>query len=81
MISKLYCTKRTYVAVPKKRNKKNQRKNNKKEKWNKQTTTIQTKTATTHNNPRLNHRWSCYQAIALNDQLLGPTLLAHCHHN
>ena len=23
-----------------------------------------------------NHRWSCYQAIALNDQQVGPTSLA-----
>ena len=33
-----------------------------------------TKTATTYNSPCLHHR--CYQAIALNDQQVGPTSLA-----
>ena len=39
-------------------------------------TTKQTKTATTYNSPCLHHRWRCYQAIALNDQQIGPTSLA-----
>ena len=40
------------------------------------TTTKQTKTATTDNSPCLHHKWKCYQAIALNDQQVGPTSLA-----
>ena len=39
-------------------------------------TTKQTETATTYNSPCLHHRWRCYQAIALNDQQIGPTSLA-----
>ena len=34
------------------------------------------KTATTYSSPCLHHRWRCYQAIALNDQQVGPTSLA-----
>ena len=49
---------------------------NKNEKENKQTTTKQTKTATTYSSPCSDHRWRCYQAIALNDQQVGPTSLA-----
>ena len=44
---------------------------NKKEKENKQT-----KTAATYNSLCLHHSWRCYQAIALNDQKVGPTSLA-----
>ena len=40
---------------------------------NKPTTT---KTATAYSSPCLHHRWRCYQAIALNDQQVGPTSLA-----
>ena len=43
---------------------------------NKPTTTKHTKTATTYSSPCLHHRWRCYQAIALNDQQVGPTSLA-----
>ena len=42
---------------------------------NKPATTKHTKTATTYSNPCLHHRWRCYQAIALNDQQVGPTSL------
>ena len=34
------------------------------------------KTATTYSSPCLHHRWRCYQAIAPNDQQVGPTSLA-----
>ena len=58
----------------------NQTKKNKKKQTNKQsnkpTTTKHTKTATTYSSPCLHHRWRCYQAIALNDQQVGPTSLA-----
>ena len=40
------------------------------------TATKQIKTAPTYNNPCLHHRWRCYQAIAQNDQQVGPTSLA-----
>ena len=40
------------------------------------TTTEQAKTATTYNSPCLHQRWRYYQAIALNDQQVGPTSLA-----
>ena len=60
-----------------------QNKTKKKHKKNKQTskqsnkpTTKHTKTATTYSSPCLHHRWRCYQAIALNDQQVGPTSLA-----
>ena len=43
---------------------------------NKPRTTKHTKTATTYSSPCLHHRWRCYQAIALNDQQVGPTSLA-----
>ena len=43
---------------------------------NKPTTTKHTKTGTTYSSPCLHHRWRCYQAIALNDQQVGPTSLA-----
>ena len=39
-------------------------------------TTKQTKTVATYNSPCLHHRWSCCQAIALNEQQLGPTPFA-----
>ena len=52
------------------------KKQKKQKQTNKQTTTKQTKTATTYNSPCLHHRWRCYQAIALNDQQVGPTSLA-----
>ena len=55
--------------------KKKQKTKNKKCEKNKQTTTKQTKTATTYNSPSLEHRWRCYQAIAQNDQHGGPTSL------
>ena len=42
---------------------------------NKKTTTKESKTATTYNNPCLHHRWICYQAIALNDQQVRSTSL------
>ena len=51
-------------------------KKKKKKKKNKITTTKQTKTATTYNSPCLHHRWKCYQAIALNDQQVGPKSIA-----
>ena len=55
--------------------KKQKQKKNKKQ-TNKQsnipTTTKHTKTATTYSSPCLHHRWRCYQAIALNDQQVGP---------
>ena len=47
-----------------------------KKKKEKQTTTKQTKTAITYNSPCLHHRWKCYQAIALNDEQVGPASLA-----
>ena len=54
-----------------------QKKTKKKNKQtNKPTTTKDTKTATTYSSPCLHHRWRCYQAIALNDQQVGPTSLA-----
>ena len=55
------------------------KKTKKKQKTNKQTnkpTTKHTKTALTYSSPCLHHRWRCYQAIALNDQQVGPTALA-----
>ena len=55
--------------------KKEDKTNNKKRKI-KQTTTKQTKTETTYNSHCLHHRWRCYQAIALNNQQLGPKSLA-----
>ena len=59
----------------KKQNKNNKQTNNNKQS-NKPTTTKHTKTATTNSSPCLHHRWRCYQAIALNDQQVGPTSLA-----
>ena len=47
-----------------------------KQKHKKQTTAKQRKTGKTYNSPCLHHRWRCYQAIALNDQQIGPTFLA-----
>ena len=47
-----------------------------KKKQTQKTTTKQIKTATTYNSPCLHHRWRCYQAIAQNDQEVGPTSLA-----
>ena len=31
------------------------------------------KTGTTYSSPCLHHRWRCYQAIAMNNQQVGPT--------
>ena len=61
-----------------KKNKKKTKKTNQQtnKQSNKQTTTKHTKTATTYSIPCLHHRWRCYQAIALNDQQVGPTSLA-----
>ena len=60
-----------------KKNKQNKKKNKKQKKQtNKQTTAKHTKTATTYSSLCLHHRWRCYQAIALNDQQVGPTSLA-----
>ena len=60
-----------------KQNKKKQQTNKQTNKQsNKPTTTKHTKTATTYSSPCLHHRWRCYQAIALNDQQVGPTSLA-----
>ena len=59
---------------------KKQKKTTKKQQTNKESnkppTTKHTKTATTYSSPCLHHRWRCYQAIALNDQQVGPTSLA-----
>ena len=67
------------LSLPKKK-KKQKKKTEKKQQTNKQsnkpTTTKHTKTATTYSSPCLHHRWRCYQAIALNDQQVGPTSLA-----
>ena len=66
------------LSLPKKNkkqiNKKNKTKTNKQS--NKPITAKHTKTATTYSSPCLHHRWRCYQAIALNDQQVGPTSLA-----
>ena len=43
---------------------------------NKPITAKHTKTGTTYSSPCLHHRWRCYQAVALNDQQVGPTSLA-----
>ena len=43
---------------------------------NKPPTTKHTKIATTYSSTCLHHRWSCYQAIALNHQQVAPTSLA-----
>ena len=53
---------------------KNKNKNKKKDKTNKQ----QNKQKQQHHiiAPCLHHLWRCYQAIALNDQQVGPTSLA-----
>ena len=56
--------------------KKQKTKNNNNKQTNKPTTTKHTKTATTYSSPCLHHRWRYYQAIALNDQQVGPTSLA-----
>ena len=76
-MSKLYCIIEIMLLTFKKinENKKKQR-IKRKNKTNKQATTKQTKTATTYNSPCLHYRWRCYQAIALNDQQVGPTSLA-----
>ena len=66
-------------CYPHKKTKKKQQKTKNKQKnkqSNKPTTTKHTKTATTYSSPCLHHRWRCYQAIALNDQQVGPTSLA-----
>ena len=60
--------------IQKKKQKKNKQTN---KQTNKPTTTPKhTKTATTYSSPCLRQRWRCYQAIALNDQQVGPTSLA-----
>ena len=60
-----------------KKTKKNPTKNKQTNKQSsKATTTKHTKTATTYSSPCLHHRWRCYQAIAFNDQQVGPTSLA-----
>ena len=72
------------LSLQKKPNQTKKNKKQKKNKTNKQTnkqsnkptTTKHTKTATTYSSPCLHHRWRCYQAIALNDQQVGPTPLA-----
>ena len=60
--------------------KKQQQTNKKKQQTNKQSnkpiTAKHTKTGTTYSSPCLHHKWRCYQAIALNDQQVGPTSLA-----
>ena len=63
------------LSLRKKKKKKRQKKT---KKTNIQTNQQQqnTKTATTYSSPCLHHRWKCYQAIALNDQQVGPTSLA-----
>ena len=65
------------LSLRKKTNKKNTTKQKNKQ-TNNQTNQQQqnTKTATTYISPCLHHRWRCYQAIALNDQQVGPTSLA-----
>ena len=68
IISKLYYPYRNHVAIPSKKKHTHTHKHTK--------TTKQTKTATTYNSPCLHHMWRCYQAIALNDQQIGPTSLA-----
>ena len=62
------------LSLQKKTNK--TKKKQKTKKTNKQTTAKHTKTATTYSSLCLHHRWRCYQAIALNDQQVGPTSLA-----
>ena len=72
------------LSLQKEQNKTKKKQKNKKTTTNKQTnkqsnkptTTKHTKTATTYSSPCLHHRWRCYQAIALNDQQVGPTSLA-----
>ena len=60
-----------------KNNKKQQQTNKQKNKQsNKPRTTKHTKTATTYSSSYFHHRWRCYQAIALNDQQVGPRSLA-----
>ena len=70
MISKLYCTYINHVAIPKKRKMKIKK--------TKQTKKQQIKQKQQHGiiAPCLHHLWRCYQAIALNDQQVGPTSLA-----
>ena len=70
------------LSLRKKTNKQKKQQKNKAKKTetnkqsNKPTTAKHTKTATTYSSPCLHHRWRCYQAIALNDQQVGPTSLA-----
>ena len=62
------------LSLRKKKTKKIKQKNKQTNKQsNKPTTTKHTKTATTYSSPCLHHRWRCYQAIAMNDQQVGPT--------
>ena len=65
------------LSLRKKKQIKKQQKNKPTNKQsNKPITAKHTKTATTYSSPCLHHRWRCYQAIALNDQQVGPTSLA-----
>ena len=63
------------LSLRKKTNKKKKQKKPNKP-TNKPTTTKHTKTATAYSSPCLHHRWRYYQAIALNDQQVGPTSLS-----
>ena len=60
----------------KQKNKKRQTNKQTNKQSNKPTTTKHTKTVTTYSSPCLHHRWRCYQAVALNNQQVGPTSLA-----
>ena len=60
------------LSLQKKSNKRNKQTN---KQSNKPTTRKHTKTATTYS-PCLHYRWRWYQAIALNDQQVGPTSIA-----
>ena len=68
------------LSLQKKKKKKKKKKKQTNKQTNKQsnkpTTAKHAKTATTYSSPCLHHRWRCYQAIALNDQQVGPTSLA-----
>ena len=65
------------LSLQKEQNKKKQKKTTNKQTNNQKNQQIQNtqKTATTYSSPCLHHRWRCYQAIALNDQQVGPTCL------
>ena len=63
------------LSLQEKKQKKNPEKQTNKQS-NKPTTTKHKKTATAYSSPCLHYRWRCCQAIALNDQQVGPTSLA-----